>query len=209
MRWILTALLPLALQTPPEKLPPAYPRQGATKILDNARVQVWNIAWLKGVDYPLHRHVYDLVGVYYSPGDRMIVAVDGSKRPVSTKAGDIAFQRKGVTHSEQGTSDPPLRSIFVELKEDAASGRVAKADENAPPPMSGIGVKKLLDNDRVTVWSYSYGFGMDGPRHRHDVDTVVVWITDGTPHVEWVPAGTIHSEENLGVISEATIFELK
>jgi predicted metal-dependent enzyme (double-stranded beta helix superfamily) len=210
MRWILTALLPLVLQTPPaDKLPPAYPRPGATKILDNARVQVWNIAWLKGVQYPLHRHLYDLAGVYYAPGDRMIISPEGTKRPVSTKAGDIAFQRKGVTHIEEGTSDAPLRAVFVELKEDAASGKIANALEDAPPTPAGIGLKKLTDNDRVTVWSYSYGFGMDGPRHRHDVDTVVVWITDGTPHVAWVPAGTVHSEENVGVISEATIFEIK
>src|SRR5262249_46790638 len=54
MRWILTALLPFALQAAPPNLPPAYPRAGATKILDNARVQVWNIAWLKGQPSPLH-----------------------------------------------------------------------------------------------------------------------------------------------------------
>ncbi len=208
MRWILMALLSLPVQAPPDKLPPAYPRPGATKMIDNARVQVWNIAWLKGVSYPLHRHIYDLAGVYFSPGDRLIISADGTKRPVSTKAGDIAFQRSGVTHIEEGTSDPPLRAVFVELKEPAPSGRTATVDEGAPP-LSGIGVKKLLDNDRVTVWAYSYGFGMDGPRHRHDVDSVVVWITDGTPHAAWVPAGTIHSEESLGVISEATIFELK
>jgi len=40
----------------------------------------------------------------------MIIAVDGSKRPVTTKAGDIAFQRKGITHIEEGTSDAPLRA---------------------------------------------------------------------------------------------------
>src|SRR5437879_11079035 len=109
---ILAALIQIA------PLPPAYPRVGATKILDNPRVQWWNIAWLKGQPSPLHRHIYDLVGVYYEPGDRMIIAVDGSKRPVSTKAGDVVFQRKGVTHIEEGTSDAPLRSVFVEMKTD-------------------------------------------------------------------------------------------
>jgi len=209
MRWIVTALLCVVVQAPSDKLPPAYPRPGATKLLDNARVQVWNIAWLRGVSYPLHRHLYDLAGVYYSPGDRLIVSPEGAKRPVSTKAGDIAFQRRGVTHSEQGASDPPLRAVFVELKEEAPLGRAAHVQEGAPPPVSDIGIKKLVDNDRVTVWAYSYGLGPDGPRHRHDLDAVVVWIADGTPHAVWVPAGTIHSEEDVGVITEATIFELK
>ena len=138
----------------------------------------------------------------------MIISAEGNKRPVSTKAGDIAFQRKGVTHIEEGTSDSPLRSVFIEMKDDGPTGRTAAPSEEAPP-MSGIGGKQLLDNDRVTVWAYAWGLGMDGPRHRHDRDTVVVWIQDRTPHAVWVPAGTVHSEEQTGVISEATIFELK
>src|SRR5215471_3995953 len=124
MRSIATVLLSLLLQTaaPPASLPPAYPRVGAIKILDNDRVQVWKIAWLKGQPSPLHRHIYDLVGVYYEPGDRMIISPEGVKRPVSTKAWDIAFQRSGVTHIEAGVSDSPLRAIFVEIKQASPDG---------------------------------------------------------------------------------------
>src|SRR5258706_6046199 len=129
MRWILTALLSLLAQaaTPPAILSPAYPRAGATKILDNDRVQVWNIAWLKGQPSPLHRHLYDLVGVYYEPGDRMIISPQGEKRPVSTKAWDIAFQRKDVTHIEEGVTDAPLRAVFVEMKRPGPYGADAAA----------------------------------------------------------------------------------
>ncbi|HZT75589.1 MAG TPA: hypothetical protein VFA27_02965 [Vicinamibacterales bacterium] len=209
MRWILIALLPLFVQAAPRDLPPAYPRAGAIKILDNARVQVWNIAWLKGQPSPLHRHIYDLIGLYYEPGDRMIISPEGDKRPVSTKAGQPIFQRRGVTHIEEGTSEKPLRAVFVELKEGAPSGTVIPPGEGEPPPLANIGLKQLLDSERGTIWAYSYGFGMDGPRHKHTRDAVVMWITDGTVHVQWVPAGTIHAEEEIGVISEATIFELK
>src|SRR5256885_85042 len=97
MRWVAAALLSVVAHATAATLPPAYPRAGATKILDNDRVQVWNIAWLKGQPSPLHRHVYDLVGVYYEPGDRMIISPEGAKRPVSIKAWDIAFQKAGVT----------------------------------------------------------------------------------------------------------------
>src|SRR5262249_58189846 len=116
MRIMSAVLCWLALQsaTTPPTLPPAYPRPGATKILDNPSVQVWNIAWLKGQPSPLHRHIYDLAGVYYEPGDRMIISPEGAKRPVSTKAWDVTSQRVGVTHIEEGTSDAPLRAIFVE-----------------------------------------------------------------------------------------------
>ena len=48
MRCLTLVLASLLVQTVPASLPPAYPRTGAVKILDNDRVQVWNIAWLKG-----------------------------------------------------------------------------------------------------------------------------------------------------------------
>ena len=93
MRMIVTVLLSLSLQSPTTPtLPPAYPRPGATKILDNPDVQVWNIAWLKGQPSPLHKHIYDLTGVYYEPGDRMIISPEGAKRPVSTKAWSQTLQ---------------------------------------------------------------------------------------------------------------------
>src|SRR6185503_12597305 len=81
MRSVAVAVLALLVHLQPANLPPAYPRAGVTKILDNDRVQVWNIAWLKGEPSPLHRHIYDLVGVYYEPGDRMIISPEGAKRP--------------------------------------------------------------------------------------------------------------------------------
>src|SRR5438034_14926 len=81
--------------------------------------------------------------------------------------------------------------------------------QSYPPPFPRPGVTKLLDNPRVRVWSYGWGFGQDGPRHRHDRDAVTVWVVDGTPHAVFIPAGTVHTEEQVGVISSATVFELK
>ena len=54
--WVVAALVALSAQT----LPPAYPRPGASTLIENQRVVVWNIAWLKGEPSPLHRHLYDL-----------------------------------------------------------------------------------------------------------------------------------------------------
>jgi len=114
---------------------------------------VWNIAWLKGQPSPLHRHVYDLVGVYYEPGDRMIISPEGAKRPVSTQAWNIAFQRAGLTHIEEGTSDAPLRSVFIEMKRPGTYGTSGGAGD--APAFAGDGATQKLDNDRVTVWEYT------------------------------------------------------
>lgn len=200
MRFIAATLLVL-LQAP--SLPPAYPRPGATKMLENDRVIVWNIAWLKQ-QYPLHRHVYDLAGVYYAPGDRMIISTEGTKRPVSTKAGDIAFQLKGVTHIEEGTSDSPLRAVFFEMKEDGPTGKIDPA--GGPGPFPGDAGKPLLDNARITAWELT-----PGPRrpHRHSRDAVIVWLEGETAHASFTPLGTVHTAEAIGGAARAYVFELK
>lgn len=204
MRNVTLVLASLLLQTAAASLPPAYPRTGAVTILDNDRVQVWNIAWLKGQPSPLHRHLYDLVGVYYEPGDRMIISPEGAKRPVSTKAWEIAFQKAGVTHIEEGVSEPPLRSVFVEMKRSGPYGTDAAG---TAPPFTGDGATQKLDNERVTVWEFTT---TPPPRtHRHIHDAVVVAIDGRSPRGTWVTHGTVHQDEGAAEGSRVYVFEIK
>ena len=204
MRWIVAVLWSL-LQTP-APLPPAYPRPGATKVLENSRVQVWDIAWLKQ-PYPLHRHIYDLVGIYYAPGDRTIISVDGTRRPVTTNAWDTVFLKAGVTHGEEGASDLPLRAVFVELKEAAPLGEVDMGATPAPFPQSGG--KLILDNERTTLWEFVPKPVETGSPHRHQRDAVVVLFDGPTPHVIYTPRGTVHKAEGTGRADRAYVAELK
>ena len=187
-------------QTKP--LPPAYPRPGTTLMLENPRVLVWNIAWLKQ-QYALHRHPYDLVGVYYAPGDRSIVAVDGSRRPVSTSAWETAFQKSGVTHVEEGTSDSPLRAVFVEMKEPSA--RDAGASPSSSELTAAGGVQRF-DNERATIWEF---VSPTPHTHRHVRDAVVVSFTAATPTASFVTAGTSHDADAPGHPDRVYVFELK
>jgi hypothetical protein len=202
MRWLILTLL-LGLQATP--LPPAYPRPGTTKLLENARVVVWDIVWLKQ-RYPLHRHIYDLIGVYYTDGDRTIVAEDGSRRPVSTKAWETAFQKAGVTHVEEGASDMPLRAVFVEMKEPEATGALDVATTPAAFP-AGVGTQ-LRDNERAIAWEFVPAPRAGAP-HRHQRDAVVVAFDQQTPHVSFVTRGTVHTSDITGAADRAYIFELK
>ena len=204
MRWVAAAVLSAFVQTPVGNLPPAYPRPGVTRLLDNDRVQVWNIGWLKGQPAPLHRHIYDLVGVYYEPGDRMIISPEGAKRPVSTKAWDIAFQRTGVTHIEEGVSAAPLRAVFIEMKQAGPYGTDAAGGDT--PAFTGEGGTEKLDNDRVTVWEFTK---KSAAAHRHLHDAVVVAIGGPSPRAIWLKRGTVHTDEGGGDSSRIYVFEIK
>jgi len=201
MRGMIMALM-LLLQA--AALPPAYPRPGTTKLFENARVQVWDITWLKQ-QYPLHRHRYDLTGVYYTDGDRTIVSEDGERRPVHTNAWDTAFQLKGVTHIEEGASDAPLRAVFVELKEPSSTGVVDST--MTPAVFSNGGGKQLRDNERSVLWEF-----VPPPAaapHRHQRDTVMIAFTGRTPKVMFVTRGTVHNDEGAAGADRLYAVELK
>jgi hypothetical protein len=191
-----------------DALPPPFPRPGATNLVENQRVLVWDIAWLKR-QYPLHRHIYDLVGVFYAPGDRLIIERDGARRRVSTKAWETPFQRAGLIHIEEGTSAEPLRAVFIELKEPAATGQLNGGTSPASIPAfinDALG-PALVDNDRTRAWLLP----PDAPprRHRHALDGVVISFTAGQPSARFLTRGTVHSREAGADADRTYLFELK
>jgi hypothetical protein len=187
-----------------QNYPPPYPRSGTTSLIDNARVLAWDVSWPKGTPAVIHRHLYDMTGIYYWPGDRLITSADGTKRNTSTAAGRIQWQLKGVTHSEEGTSDDPLRAVMIELKGDGPSGKVVKQTQ---APAFTTTTMPLLDNERVTVWDVPATAARTS--HAHPMDTVVVWTEGRTGHAVFLPAGTVHAAEPMTAGAKATIFELK
>lgn len=201
MRWMITAFAVLAQAA---SLPPAYPRPGTTKLLENPRVIVWDITWLKQ-QYPLHRHPYDLTGVYYTDGDRTIVSEAGERRPVHTAAWDTAFQLKGVTHIEEGASDTPLKAVFVEMKEPAATGAVDAAASPAAFP-AGRG-KQLRDNERSILWEFVPP--PSAAPHRHQRDAVIIAFTGTSPKVSFVNRGTVHNDDGVSGADRLYVVELK
>lgn len=204
MRTVLVPAVLLLLQQ--QQLPPAYPRPGATSVLENEHVIVWHIAWLQQ-EYPLHRHRYDHAGVYYASGDRIIISPDGERRPVSTQAWNISFQRRDVTHAEQGTSPEPLRAVFIQIKREPREESVPPASSVAVFPV-GAAVERL-DNDRVRVWEYDGG-GTAVGRHVHAHDAVVVSFDPaGTPQVRWIDRGAVHDSDVPAGATRTFVFEIR
>lgn len=227
MRSVITALLAallLSMGLAAQSYPPPFPRTNATKRLESERVVVWDVTWPKGQPTALHRHPYDLAGVYLQSGDRLITEVDGRTRSVSTAAGGVTAQLRGLTHIEEGTSDTLLRAIMIEFKQDAPTGADDAGD--LPPAFPREGAKQLLDNARVRIWDYAWPKGHVGPMHRHVRDNVVVWMEDGklrsttrtgAPAITTVTRftatyskrGNVHSEEAIEGAPRAYVFELK
>jgi hypothetical protein len=90
-----------------------------------------------------------------------------------SKIGTAVFGHRGEIPSTDGA-----RTVVVELK------------DNSPPPIANNTgyplafprprAKKLLENDRVIVWSYIWHPGQPTPMHFHDKDALVVFEANGT-----------------------------
>jgi len=160
---ILSAALLLAAATAPaQSYPPPFPRPNATKILETGEFVVWRVVWPKGERTELHRHPHDQVDTYYAPGGRVITELDGTKREVTTAVGNLSNTKKGTTHIEEGTTDAPLRAVFIELLHDGPSGRLDQSS-SAAPAFPREGAEKRSDDERVTCGTTR------GPRaHRRD-----------------------------------------
>jgi len=185
------------------ELPPPFPRSGTTKLLENNAVAVWDVSWLKQ-KYPLHTHRYDLVGISYVEGDRIITQGDAQGRLVPTKAWVFQTNRAGVTHVEEGASDPPMRAVLIEVKSPGPRERA----EQPPDGLRQVAGAPAWDvNNRAAAWLVNGG--SSAPTHRHVGDAVELIFDGGPPKATFVPAGTVHAGPAPGPGGRAYIFEIK
>jgi hypothetical protein len=186
------------------QMPPPYPRPGTTQIFENDVAAVWNVSWLKQ-KYPLHTHRYDLIGISYVEGDRLITQGNAPARLVNTKAWVFQTNRANVTHVEEGASDPPMRAVLIELKRPAPLGAVVG---DGPDGLTKVVGPPAWQNDRAAGWLLSPG--VPAPLHRHVGDAIELVFEEGstTPRATFVPAGTSHAGPAVGT-GRAVIFELK
>lgn len=114
--------------------------------------------------------------------------------------------------------------MWTELKDKA----VAPLENRTGYPLAfpRPNVKKVLENDRVIVWDYTWTPGVPTPMHFHDKDVVVIYLEDGAlrstdpkgasvinPHyfgfTKWNARDRVHTEELTQGKGRAIITELK
>jgi hypothetical protein len=86
-------------------------------------------------------------------------------------AGQAVFVPKGTTPKISG------RSLIIDLKNNPVSP--IPNTSGYPLAFPRPGAKKLLENERVIVWDFSWTPGAATPMHFHDKDVVVLFLEDG------------------------------
>jgi hypothetical protein len=103
--------------------------------------------------------------------------------PVSQPAGDfvsVSLARLGEAAFRRGADSAPLpagANVIIALKDKRMPPLENRSGYPAAFPRPGA--KKVLDNERVLVWDYSWVPGEPTPMHFHDKDVVVTYVADG------------------------------
>jgi hypothetical protein len=185
------------------ELPPPFPRPGTTSLLENDVVAVWNVSWLKQ-KYPLHTHRYDLIGISYEEGDRIITQGDRPGQLVNTKKWVFQTNRANVTHVEEGASDPPMRAVLIEVK----PAQPRAATEEPADGLRKVAGAPAWENRRAAAWVVMPG--APAATHRHVGDAVeLIFDPSAPPKAAFVTAGTVHSGPTPAEGGRAYIFEIK
>jgi|SRR5580658_5704097 hypothetical protein len=95
--------------------PLAFPRPGSKKILENARVIVWDYTWTPGVATPMHFHDKDVVVVFLEDGDLKSTTPDRKATVNSYNFGTVRFNLRDRVHTETLVRGKQ-HAIITELK---------------------------------------------------------------------------------------------
>jgi hypothetical protein len=151
---------PTARQTPP--VADALTLNGATPIIENDRVAVWDLTWTRGVPASLEARTPASVWISVSPS-----------------AGDVRYWASGAPRRAEQSIGSPIRMIAIDLKDHpVAPLKNTSGFPNAFPRPGNN--RKVFENDRVIVWDFSWTKDVPTPMHFHDKDVVVVYLGTGT-----------------------------
>ena len=97
-------------------LPGAFPREGASKVLEYERAAVWDFTWKPGQRVPRHADYLDSVMIFLEGGTIRSVKDNGEATDAVRKAGEaIYLPHSPEAHTDEAVSGSP-RAIIVELK---------------------------------------------------------------------------------------------
>jgi hypothetical protein len=213
-----------------DEYPHAFPRTGTKQLFDNDRVTAWEVVWKKNIPQPIHRHRYDMAGVYLRYGPIRVTSPEGVVSPERPpfEVPRPYFQAKGVTHREEvigfAPDVPERMAIMFDLKETATTPFASKS--SLPNAFPREGAIQAIDNARVTEWDYTWTPGRIVPTHVHDKDSVQVFFQGGAikftgadgkvetktfvfGDARFIARGTVCAEEAVNGSPRAVTIELK
>ena len=105
------ALLVLSSSALAQQYAPSFPRDGATKLLENEFVTIWDVTYEKGESATMQEHRYDQVSVTLSDGAVKVTRPDNTWTVDHSRFATVRFEPKG-TITALGRYGKPLEVAY-------------------------------------------------------------------------------------------------
>ena len=202
---------------------PGSAESSIKQLIDNQRVNICEVTLTKGNAWPMEQYEEDTLLIALTPVSLKTTTGDGKSTNITLNPGEVRFWAKGTRQSAEPLTDG--RVVVAHFKE--FKGPHYTNTSGFGPAFPRPRVKKLLENDRIVVWDYTWVEGQPTPNHFHDKDLMIVYLADGairsvtpdgkaTPNefkfaeVRFNPGNRAHYEEYVrGDGPRAIITELK
>ena len=194
-------------------------------LLENDQVRVVQANDQPHVASSPHQHKLNRVMIYLQAGEERITPEGGAPANLKWKAGEVRWSPASGTHVSEVTSSAPVTMIELEIKKDADPAKKVTTTLD-PPKIDPHDYRVEFENSQVRVLRVRMAAKHSVPLHEHQLDRVVVYLTDQNTRVT-TPDGKAetvqhkageaswggpakHREENLNDSPfEAVVVELK
>jgi len=156
--------------------PQAAVQPGGKLVVSNERVTVRDVTIDPGTPGLREGHAEDSVTVFLRGGTLKVSQSDGTSHVVTRKTNEVVFEPKGGASSLEAVAQP-VRAVLIDLHDHVvpALANTSGLHDAFPRP----GSKKVLENDRIVVWDYTFVAGQPSPMHFHSRDVVTIYTEDG------------------------------
>ncbi len=144
---------------PANKLPHAWPRPGSMLLIDNDRGTAFNVVYKVGVPSPMHRHLYDFVGLDLNTAAIEVKDLKGKTGIGTVIKNDMWFLLKGEPHQEMSVVEPGRHTVVIDIK----AKRVPEATNTSSFPANKYArfQRKVADNDEIVIWNCAWAPGQE------------------------------------------------
>ena len=145
-------------QSAQEDLPPGWPRDGATLLVENDRGAAYDVLYFKDKPTAMHRHPYFFAGMDLNTAAVVTRRLGSSESdwgpPGPVIKDSMWYLPKGLTHAEMTVTDPGRHTVVIDIKDKS----VPEAANTTSFPTGKFAPRqtKVVDNDRVTIWDCAW-----------------------------------------------------
>jgi len=125
----------------------------------------------------LHQHKLNRVMIYLQAGSQEFVPEGGKPYTLSWKAGDVKWSPAAGMHTSEIVSDNAVTMIEVEVKKPGDPSKKITTPLD-PLKVDPKDYKLEFQNDQVRVVRVRMGANKGVPLHEHQLNRVVVYLTD-------------------------------